>query len=85
MTVFCVKCRRKVPVEQILNQDIVQNGSRFRLVGNCPICPGNTRVNRFVSRRDVEAGKQGSGILGDLLGKIPVVGPVLGPVIKALL
>ena len=76
MTVFCVKCRTKIPIGSILDKDVVSNGNRFRLTVICP--NDGVKVNRFVSRKDVELGKQGSGILGNILGKLLGTKPLFG-------
>ncbi len=73
-TFFCVKCRRKFPISQLSQSQIIQNGNRFRIAG---LCPQGDKVSRFISRADATQASQGRGIFGDILGSIlPIAKPL---------
>ncbi len=67
---FCLRCQGGFPTTQMLGAKLFRTrNNRAILKGFCPSCNGG--VARMVSNRDLQAGIQGSGLLGSLIGLIP--------------
>ena len=66
----CLSCKIKFPTEQMLSAKLFKTrNNRAILKGRCPYCNGG--VTRMMSNKDIEQGITGSGLLGNLISKIP--------------